>query len=184
MIFLTILQTIAAVLLGFLYFTKTSKAVLGLLVPILFVLSAYLLVYHFDKGLLSLSTMDTVKMLQRQQFYHSELGRIYGNRFGQYYFDNLSIVFEKASNNFFSALDLKRYFSSIFPIYFAPFFIVGFLFVLKNFKKIFLVYLVPGLFIGSLINFDDDARFILIFPFIIFCLIVGFIEIIRLIKKV
>lgn len=50
------------------------------------------------------SPVELIQIGQRQHYYILELGKIYGNRFGIYYFDTLSPLFAKISNDFFANL--------------------------------------------------------------------------------
>lgn len=160
---------------------KTTKIVsIFFSAVVLLPLCVYLLVGQFDNNLFSVSTVESIQIKQRQQYYIKELGKIYGNRVGIYYFDNLKPIFRKFNNNLFSTLDLRRYFSS--STYLIPLFVIGLLSVLRNFKKIFVVFLIPGLLLGGFINANNPLHFYLMVPFIALCLIIGFLDITRLLK--
>ena len=184
---LTIIETVLFFFL--IYFEKVTKFMLTAILIILLIESTYLLTGNFDKNIFSPSIVDSIKIRQRQQFYNLELGRIYGNKLGIYYFDNLKLVFNKLNSNLFSNLDLSIYFSprvlfdrDKFSLILSPLFIIGFLSLLSKSKKtllILLIYLVPALSVASFINVDSTIHPILMFPFMSVCLTVGLIELLK-----
>ncbi len=105
-----------------------TKVAIILLAVIFFVLSIYLLTARFDQSLLqskkftsfSNSPAESIQIRQRQNFYALELGKVYGNRFGIYYFDTVRPAFNKVITGSLSNL--------------TPLFILGFLLILINVK--------------------------------------------------
>lgn len=183
------LLIIETTLLVFSVFPGKSKSVSVLSIAIIFFLGMYLLMNHFDKNLFSVSTIESIRINQRQSFYAYELGRIYQNRIGLIYFDNLRIIFGKMSENLFSALDLSLYFFTglisehgKISAVFSPLFLSGILFIIKNIKKIPIIYLLIALLVNVFIRLDSKLGPLIMFPFIIFCIIIGLVKIIEKIR--
>lgn len=158
---------------------------------ILFSLGSVLLVNNFDKNVFSISTIESIRIRERQQFYASELGKVYKNRIGIFYFDKLRFIFGKIGNNFFSALDLSLYFSprpfldqEKYPLIFAPLFIIGFLSLVREVKIVPTAYSFIALSINSLINLDSKLGPLLMFPVITLCIAIGLIELLIIIKRI
>lgn len=180
---------IETVLLFLLVINKITKVILALILILLLMMSIYLLTNYFDKEISSPSTIESVKIIQRRQFYAPELGKIYTNRFGIYYFDNLRLVFNKLSSNFFSNMDLSVFFSprtlidrEKYSLILSPLFIIGFLSVLGKLKAILIIYLLPALLVSSLLNIDSTLHPILMFPFVSLCITIGLIKFMKILK--
>lgn len=180
---------IETVLLFLLVINKITKVILALILIILLMTSIYLLTNYFDKEISSPSTIESIKIRQRRQFYASELGKVYTNRFGIYYFDNLRLVFNKLSSNFFSNMDLSVYFSprtfidrEKYSLFLSPFFIIGFLSILVKLKVILIIYLLPALLVSSLLELDSTLHPLLIFPFVSLCITIGLIKFMKILK--
>lgn len=176
-----------------LYLTnRTTKVNLRLSISIIVIfvlLGGILLKNHFDKNIFSVSTMESIRIHARGEYFAQELGRIYKNRVGIFYFGNLRLYFSKISDNFFSSLDLGLYFSpgsqveqAKFPLLFGPVFIIGLLFWIKEIKTIQVVYLLSAILITTLSKPDSRIGPFLMFPFISLCLLIGSNKIIKLIK--
>jgi len=182
------LMIIETVLFFFLSLKKAPKVIPVLTLGLLLMISFYLITNHFDKNIFSPSVIDSIRVRERQPFYVAELGKIYTNRVGIYYFDNLRLAFNKISSNLFSGMDLSLYFSPRFPIdqeklplFLSPLFIIGFLSLLDRFKKL-LIYIIPALLVSSLISLDSTLAPILMFPFITVCITQGLIKVIGFLK--
>lgn len=180
---------IETVLLFLLYINKITKLILALILIILLMTSIYLLTNYIDKEISSPSTIESINIRQRRHFYASELGKIYTNRFGIYYFDNLRLIFNKLSSNFFSNMDLSVYFSprtlidrEKYPLFLSPLFIIGFLSVLGKLKTILLIYLLPALLVSSLLELDSTLHPLLMFPFVSLCITIGLIKFMKVLK--
>lgn len=165
---------------------KKNKIISVFTFIILSVLGLFFVTNHFDKNIFSISTMESVHIQDRQQFYAQELGKVYKNRVGIFYFNNLKLIFSKISNNFFSVLDLNLYFATgslleyqKYPLFFAPLLIIGFLSLLVNLSRTPLIYLLIVLFISSFTNLDAKLGPLAIFPFISCCITIGLIEILK-----
>lgn len=168
---------------------QKDRIIIILIFMILSFLSFSLLKNHLDNNIFSVSTVESTRIIRRQQFYANELGKIYQNRIGIFYFDNLRLIFSKLSSNFFSALDLGRYFSPTslleyekFPLICAPFFIIGLLYLFAKIKIIPLIYLLVTLIVSSFTTLDAKLAPLLVFPFISCCIALGFIKLLGSIK--
>lgn len=165
---------------------QTDKIIILLIFMILSFLSFSLIKSHFDNSIFSVSAIELTRVNQRQQFYANELGKIYQNRIGIFYFDNLRLIFSKFSNNFFSTLDLGRYFSPApaieyekYPLIYASFFVIGLLYLFANIKIVPLIYLLITLIVSSFTTLDTKLAPLLMFPFICCCIALGFIKLLR-----
>ncbi len=82
---------------------------------IVIVLSAisllYILFASFDKNLL-VEYQRSLESLKRENYFFNELGKVYGNKFGLYYFNNLRRKIYEYQSNIFYALDFDTYFVS------------------------------------------------------------------------
>lgn len=157
---------------------------------ILSILSLFLLINNFDKNIFSVSTIESIQIASRRQYWISELGKLYGNRIGIFYFDNLRPAFAKVSNNFFFSLDLNLYFShqlltgyGKYPLLFAPFFIIGFLSFLVNIKTIPAIYVLFVLSVSTLTNPNSKLGPLLMLPFIGLCIAIGAIKLFETAKR-
>lgn len=168
-----------------------KRIILVLVGTILLTLGVYLLTNHFDKNAFSISTVESIRIAERKQFYANELGKIYRNKIGILYFDTLRLYSNKLSSNFFSALDLDLYFSphsvienEKYPLFLAPFFILGFLVLLITTNKhISITYSLLALFMNSFINLDSKLGPLLMFPFISLCIALGLIKSIEVVRS-
>lgn len=180
---------IETVLLFLLVINNFTKVISALILIILLMTSIYLLTNYFDKEISSPSTIESIKIRQRRQFYAPELGKIYTNRFGIYYFDNLRLIFNKLSSNFFSNMDLSVYFSprtlidrEKYALFLSPLFIFGFLSVLGKLKAILFIYLLPAMFVSSLLELDSTLHPLLMLPFMSLCITIGLIKLMKVLK--
>lgn len=184
------LLIIETVLLVISVFPGKNKLVCILSFIILFLLSLFLLSNHFDKNIFSISTVESIRISKRQSFYAHELGKIYQNKIGLFYFDNLRIIFGKISDNFFTSLDLNLYFFPSlvseygkFSLILSPLFLLGVLFIIKNVKKIPLIYLLITLCVNALTRWDSKIGPLMMFPFLSLCIVAGFVKIIEKIRN-
>lgn len=174
-----------SILLFLSIFPKTSKYIYILMFVIMFILSIYLLKNHFDKSIFKMSDAEISVINRRQEFFSNGLGKIYRNRAGIFYFNNLRLYFNKINNKLFSNLDLGLYFSpgnNRYSIFFVIPFVSGFIYLLINIKKYLITNFLLALFIGTLINLDYDINPVLLFPFINLCIAIGLNQIIKIIK--
>lgn len=186
--FLLITETILLFLSSF---YKNGKIIPILIFIILAIMSAFLLIDHFDKDIFSISTVESIQIRERRQYYANELGKVYKNRIGIYYFDNLGLYFSKINNNFSSAFDLNLYFSTgssnkdgRYPLLFAPLFIIGFLSLLTSIKTIPAIYFLITLGINSFVSLDSRSGPLLMLPFVNLCIAIGFIKFLESMKGI
>lgn len=186
--FVGLFLIIESLLLFLSFIFRKDKVISFSIFLILSFCSFTLLFNHLDKTFFSISTMDSIRIRERQQYYANELGKVYKNRFGIIYFDTLRPVFSKISSNFFSPLDLSLYFSpklhkdqEKIPLLLAPLFFIGFLFFVADFQIISTIYIILALTANSFIQLDSKFGPLLIFPVITFFIGLGLI---KLLKKI
>ncbi len=150
-------------------------------------LSGNLLINQFDKGIFTISNLESERIRARQEYYAPELGKIYRNKVGLFYFNNLRLYFSKISYNLFSHIDIQQLFSlnKIFeynkmPLFFAPVFIIGFLYFLINLPKTVVTYLFLAMIVSSLTSFNSRIGTPLLMPFINLCIAFGLMKLIQL----
>lgn len=149
---------------------------------ILIIVGLFFLTKHFDKNIFLVSNTELTQIDQRRPFYAEGFGKFYKNRFGIFYFENLRIYFGKISNNFFSMLDLSSFFSQQtnnqekYPLFLAPFFVLGILLLLLDSKKTPIIYLIIILLVNSFTNLNTKQRSLLMFPLINLCIVIGVLE--------
>lgn len=78
------LLVIETVLLYFASHTKTSLKLSISIIVILILLGGILLINHLDKNILSVSTIESIRIKQRAQYFKEELGHLYTNRVGTF----------------------------------------------------------------------------------------------------
>lgn len=94
-------------------------------------------------------------------------------------------IFEKIINNFFFTVDFKEYFPRYFPSILFPFFILGFYIFAderNKHKLVFYSFLISIIVLSLIGPFAKFGPILLIFYFIYF-IILGFLRMVRLIKK-
>ncbi|MBU1000874.1 hypothetical protein KKE78_05795 [Patescibacteria group bacterium] len=186
--FLLIIETILLFLSSF---YKNGKIIPILIFIILTIMSAILLIDHFDKNIFSVSTIESIQIRERRQYYANELGKVYKNRIGIFYFDHLSLYFNKINNNFSSAFDLNLFFSTglsnkdgRYPLFSAPLFIIGFLSLLINIKTIPAIYFLIALGVNSFVSLDSKSGLLLMLPFVNLYIAIGLIKCLELMKGI
>lgn len=188
-IFLNII--IAALTILLFLSTRSKNKIIPLLTLILAsALSLFLIVNYFDKSMFSTTELESIKTQERRVFLGKELGRIYGNRIGIFYFDSVRPFFGKLSNNFFSALDLTRYFSSDFlnysdryPLILALLAILGIVLFILDIKIIPLIYFLIAISVSSLINFNSKQNLLLMLPLINLFILKGLVKSLEVTKE-
>lgn len=151
---------------------------------LLSIIAVYLLTNNFDKNIFKNSDLENIKIFERREYYSKELGKIYRNRFGLYYFNNLRLYFNKLNENLFSNLDFNSYFSTSnekYPIILGPFFIIGFFYLLVNLQKNLAVYTLATLALSAVTKAGSGP--ILLFPIINVCIALGAIKLLYFFKK-
>ena len=159
---------------------SADKKVIILTSAILIILTCYLLLNHFDKNIFSTSITDTIQKEERHNYYAQEMGRVYKNRVGIFYFNSIEPILNKIGGKFFLYLDFSYYFAprefASLEKYFPPLailFVFGLFNILKAGNKMLIVYLTIVLIVTSLTKLDNKLGPILLFPFINLCLTVG-----------
>lgn len=163
--------------------SKSGKIIPILTLVILFILSLFILINHFDRNIFNISTIESIRIGERKEYFGQELGKLYKNRVGIFYFDNLRLYSSKISSNFFSILDLSSYFSPDFlfgkgkyPLIFAPLFILGAVTFLANIRLIHLIYLLTAAVVSGFTSSSAQFGLLLILPFVNLLILIGLLK--------
>lgn len=149
---------------------------------LLLILCGYLIVFHFDKNILLIKDLETQKIGKRHEYYAKELGTLYKNRIGMFYFNNFRVYTSEISNNLFSSLDFNSYFPLKYPTILVFFFIAGLFSLLINISKTTAIYLLIASILSSFISFESNFGAILFFPFINLGITVGLLKLLSFLK--
>lgn len=142
----------------------------------------------FDTTIFSNSTLEIQQYNKRHEFYATDLGKIYTNRYSLLFFKNYSLPIYKLQRNFFSNMDPNLYFFKSHPRergdvdeidkylpVFLPFFLIGFLYcTLLSFNRI-LIYFLPILLVSSVIKPSFYLGPIIFFPIFNLIITIGII---------
>lgn len=158
------------------------------LVALIFI-SAYSMLVSFDRQLFSTSKLQSVQIKDRKEFYASELGSLYRNKYGIYYFDKVRPSVNKYINNIAALVDINGLFligfgenqlQTRFPIFFLPFMVIGlFIFLSKINKQAILIISFIFLTTGFL-NTENSLGPLLIYPIVVSSIGMGFIKLFNL----
>lgn len=169
------------------YWQFRKSSYLALLLVLFIFLSSYLLIYRFDKNIFTVSALQKDMLATRQSYYAQEMGKLYGNRFMIYFFNQVKPYLDHLSQNLAKSLDILEFFSwnqklnsGRFFIIFLPFFLIGIL----NLKKNWLIfsYLITTLVVSSLTKVGPLGP-ILLLPFINLATCIGFSKIFNIYKQ-
>lgn len=185
---LTILLVLESLLL-FLSSSLQLKQIQYLSIIIIVLLSIFLAKNYFDKALFTPTKMESIQKLKNHEYYAYELGKIYKNRAGLFYFGELKPSLNRLNYKLFSFLDLRTYFAFdnpaiYYPIFFFPLFIFGLIDLLINPRLNLILYFFWSLFVSSLIYLGNNLDPVLLFPFFSICIGLGFIRIINYLKLI
>lgn len=184
-LFLGILIILESVLLFLSVLPKSSKKIQVALFTILAGLSIFLLATSFNKEIFYISDYEKIMQKNRKEYFGAELGRIYGNRVGIFYFDKIRPVAGKISTNFASNLDLGKYFlpknteEIRYPVILLPLFVFGLLRLITNYRKTQVLYFIFALIVSSLISISGKTGPLLLYPFFNFCIAFGVLSLWR-----
>ncbi len=170
------------------YFLLT--AVLVIPVSALVFLSAY------DRNLFIPSSEEILRQDSKHMYFSHNLGKMYLNKAGLYFHQNLDLPFYKLQSNFFSNLDPNLYFFAGHPRERAgfgdfekylflslPFFIAGIVIALQKKLKVIAGYFIAAAAIGALIRPDYIFGPVLFFPLINTFISLGVLNALSLIRK-
>lgn len=167
---------IESVLLTLSFYRKNART--RLVTIILMLLLCTYALKDFDKSIFVTTNLDIDKNTRRQSYYAHELGKIYRNRLGLYYFDNLANYSYRINNKFFQNLELEQYFNRYLFIA-TPFLILGFGYFLINLNPVVVIYLLSSLTVTSFLNINSKVGPFLLFPFINMSISLGSIYVIK-----
>ncbi len=145
--------------------TSFNKSMLYLVMAVSVV---YLFLIGFNRQLFSLSRLEQNTLFDRQQYIGGELGRIYGNRFGLYYFNQAKPAIHKYTQNLFAPLDFLTVFNlgSLLSLMTTPFVLLGSLVFLKNMKTSLVIYPAVVFFIAGYLQHDPKYYLFIYLPLI------------------
>lgn len=178
-LFTGLLLLLVSILLFLTTIPKSSRKIQVAVLIILAGLSISLLTTSFNKEIFYVSDYEKIVQKNRREYFGAELGRIYGNRAGIFYFDKIRPVAGKISANFASNLDLGKYFLSKnteerrYPVILSPLFILGLLSLVISFRKTPTFYFLFALAVSSLVGTDGRIGPVLLFPFFNLCIALG-----------
>lgn len=98
-------------------------------------------------------------------------------------FKRETMLLNKWQNNLFSIFDFNLYFGNYFPYLLIPLCFYGVFVFIKNGHKFLLHLLILSLIILSFTGKNGKYGPFLIFPFILLFIFIGFLKLVRLIKK-
>lgn len=192
---------VVLILLTFLLFNliieKEEKIWIFCLILILFTLTSFMMIKSdFDKGFLSLTPEDQVKLNDRHFYYAKELGILFLNSKVLNYYKNYSLPVHKFESNLFSNLDPNLYFFASHPReragvneyekyspIFLPFFILGILLMIYWGTIWATSYLIAVVLVSALISPNHQLGPILFFPLINICIALGLIYALKFVKN-
>lgn len=154
-------------------------------------ISVYLMLISFDKQLFQISQIQATQIRERQGFYVSELGRLYGNRYGIYYFDIIRPSVNKYIDNVASLVDINALFFPIdesnksqtrIPLFFFPFMIVGLFVLLSKLNKQFVLAMCLIFIINGFLNTTNTSGPLLIYPVVVASIGAGFVKLFNLLS--
>jgi len=180
-LYLGILAILTAVLFSLEIISKKRNLKISylkyLLLLVLLIVSFTL---YLDRTRYAKSDNEVINTLYRHEYYAKELGKIYKNRFGILYFNNVKLLFREYSDNMFSILHINNYFNTGFSktrflFIFLPFMILGLYLSLReiNDKKLILFIFLFGI-MGLLDTSGGTGPFIL-YPFFIYFIVKGLV---------
>ncbi len=172
------------------------KILIFCFVFILFTLTSFMMIRSgSDKGLLSPTPEDQIKLNDRHFYYAKELDKLFLNRKVLNYYKNYSLPVYKFEGNLFSNLDFNLYFFSSHPReragigefekyspLFLPFFILGMLLMIYRVSIWAAGYLIVSVFVSAFISPTYELGPILFFPLINICITLGLIYSLNFIK--
>lgn len=184
-LFTGLLLLLVSILLFLTTIPKSSRKIQVAVFIILAGLSISLLTTNFNKEIFYVSDYEKMVQKNRGEYFGLELGRIYGNRAGIFYFDKVRPVTSKVSVNIASNLDLGKYFLSKnteerrYPVILLPLFIFGLLRLITVYQKALVLYFLLALALNSLVSVNGKTGPVLLFPFFNFCIALGVLSLWR-----
>ncbi|KKS64148.1 hypothetical protein A3A14_01975 [Candidatus Daviesbacteria bacterium RIFCSPLOWO2_01_FULL_43_38] len=184
-ILMGLLLTSESILLFLTALPERSKKIQVAVFIILTGLSLYLLAISFNKEIFYISDYEKIVQKNRGEYFGAELGKIYGNKAGIFYFDKFRPVVSKISGNFASNLDFEKYFLSKnpeegrYPVFLLPLFILGLVRLIIVYQKTSVIYFLLALIVSSLVSISGKMGPMLLFPFFNLCIALGALNIWR-----
>ncbi len=158
--------------------------------------SAIVFLNAFDRNLFIPSSEEILRQDSKHLYFSHNLGKIYLNRAGLYFHQNLDLPLYKLQSNFFSNLDPNLYFFAGHPRERAgvgdfekylflslPFFITGIITAVQKKLKLVAYYFILAATAGALIRPDYIFGPVLFFPLINVFISIGIIYFLSLIRR-
>lgn len=166
--------SLSLLVLEYLLQRKTSYIKKIMILSLFLVISIYLIINFFDRGLFKNTETESALIMRRQNYFAQEFGKLYRNRFGIYYSNNFRPFAYKYLGNIANALDLETYFSSDsingqkarLSIIFLPFMLLGIYYSLKIFDRWMYILIVVVLMLSGFVNTQNNMGPIMFFPLI------------------
>jgi hypothetical protein len=180
------LMALALILLSiFLIFRIKFLAILFFIV-----LSIFLIKTNFNSNIFHPSSIEMVVLRNRFNIYAQSLGQIYRNRFGLYFHYTIAPPIAKFYTNLGYNMDPNLYFFANHPreratasefekfsFLLLPVFILGAITIFSGRHIFLIVYCIFSLLVSAIISPGFELGPILIFPFIVAMLYLGFLKI-------
>ena len=178
---------IQSVLLFYLIEQNTRNALLGKI--ILFSLPILIGVFIIGNGIykdtFKVTSFEKNQLWVRQELYRRELGIFGRYNFGNRFIEQTKLIHDKINKKITEPYELTHYFStenfSFYSLFFLPFFVLGFLFILSEKIKPTLYYL--GLATIGAILVPPDRAYWLFLPLVNLGLLFGVKKMLEIFKK-
>jgi len=174
-----LLMVVISFLLMTITHSKKSKLFVVVLLSAFLLLSFKLYQREFDSNIFRLHGLEKDLIAKRHEYYSFELGKLYRNRYGLWYFEKFNPMAEKYLSNCFSYLDYNLYFSGNhtqerpgimefykYPLLLLPVFFVGLFLFLREVNIAIFLYFLFSIFVSGFINPGAVFGPVLMFPFI------------------
>lgn len=154
---------------------KKFRSLFLFLVTVLFLAS---LIFNFDKNRYSSTDYESLKVMERKEYYAKEFGWFYRNRVGTFIFYDFQKYLREYFDNLYSFLDLTVYFNPVynktrFLFFLLPFFIYGFIKILLTLDLGSAVFASFMIFLMGLVDTNSLRGLDFIYPLFILFLTEG-----------
>lgn len=193
------LALLLIILSGSLYALILKQKIFFLWLTGILVLSVGFIIFlsAFDRNLFIPSHDEKLRQDNKHLYFSHNLGKLYLNKIGLYFHQNLDLPLYKLQSNLFSNLDPNLYFFASHPReragvgefekYFLltlPFFIAGIIVVIQKKLKVLGYYFITVTLIGAFIRPDYIFGPVLFFPLINAVIVLGIVYFLSLFRKI
>ncbi len=140
--------------------------------------------YGFNKTLFVPTLLEQDTIIRRGELFAGEFGKIYKNRLGLMYFNQLRPTLMRYVNGSFSFMDFNLLFNTqkIVSILLLLPFGLGLIQIIKNFNRTLIVYFMAVLIINGFLIPRSIYGVYLLLPLINLCITIGLIKLYKLSK--